>query len=392
MTTAKRSSRRKKATVDIDQLHERLLHYAESRSAQEDRYWEQDLSKSIATLLDGMDDQPMMDLLDRLQQDEDSEAAPLFIDLLEDCCETGAGHFTGHDALLISIPILAWSRYRISSLTLPDDDLKTLKSYLQQDILAPGVKLAMANYLFSADQLPPGFCATTAFVRELGDACLRDQDLHIPADVLPEATTFLSDTRYVLAIAMAEKNAPIFTWQAQGSREQALSDWLKHSSPCLSRLMAGSHCEFQLPDAFFAATRSATEESRRYALLASVSFLSGMLETSPVQLSVVVAPFGEHEVEEWRVAFTTRQHEGILHGMVWPLLRPDELQDPQATSNLIEELLHKAGVNDVTVLDALSPPEICEDCQAPLYADAQGELVHPELPEDQGNNVFKLLH
>ena len=26
--------------------------------------------------------------------------------------------------------------------------------------------------------------------------------------------------------------------------------------------------------------------------------------------------------------------------------------------------------------------EFCDDCGAPLFADADGELVHPEMPED----------
>jgi hypothetical protein len=33
-------------------------------------------------------------------------------------------------------------------------------------------------------------------------------------------------------------------------------------------------------------------------------------------------------------------------------------------------------------LNGLFAPEFCEDCGAPLFADADSEMVHPELPEE----------
>jgi uncharacterized protein YuzB (UPF0349 family) len=44
-------------------------------------------------------------------------------------------------------------------------------------------------------------------------------------------------------------------------------------------------------------------------------------------------------------------------------------------------VLREAGVKDVIFLDHHFPLEFCDDCGAPLYPNAEGELVHAEMPE-----------
>ena len=47
------------------------------------------------------------------------------------------------------------------------------------------------------------------------------------------------------------------------------------------------------------------------------------------------------------------------------------------------------GVHDVVTLRRTLPLEFCDDCGAPLFPNAEGELVHAELPaqeEDGGDS------
>jgi len=44
--------------------------------------------------------------------------------------------------------------------------------------------------------------------------------------------------------------------------------------------------------------------------------------------------------------------------------------------------LAECGVTQVKRLPATFTPEYCEDCGAPLFANAEGEIVHAELPEE----------
>ena len=58
------------------------------------------------------------------------------------------------------------------------------------------------------------------------------------------------------------------------------------------------------------------------------------------------------------------------------------LQDATDRSGEIPALLAESGVTNIRILEDIFGMEYCDDCQAPLYADAEGELVHPEMPED----------
>ena len=44
--------------------------------------------------------------------------------------------------------------------------------------------------------------------------------------------------------------------------------------------------------------------------------------------------------------------------------------------------LTESGVTELKKLPGTFTPEYCEDCGAPLFANAEGEIVHAELPEE----------
>ena len=145
-----------------------------------------------------------------------------------------------------------------------------------------------------------------------------------------------------------------------------------------------------LPESYFAASRAADKDSRPYSVRASVAFLGTTLETPAANLRAVIAPFWERTLEEYRIGFTVRGQDAVVHGVVWPLLgAEDETTDCAAQ---IETVLRESGVNDVVFLDHQFPMEYCDDCGAPLYPSPEGEVAHAEMPEDQAEQMPRHLH
>ncbi|NTV11481.1 MAG: DUF2863 family protein, partial [Zoogloea sp.] len=123
---------------------------------------------------------------------------------------------------------------------------------------------------------------------------------------------------------------------------------------------------------------------------ASVAFLGTTLEVPASGLRAVVAPFIDRQLEEYRIGFTLRGKEEVVHGVVWPLLGAED--DNGDVLQQIEAVLRECGVTDVTVLDNEFPLEYCDDCGAPMYPSPEGEAVHAELPAEQAEQVPRHLH
>ncbi|MDQ5880666.1 MAG: hypothetical protein QG616_496, partial [Pseudomonadota bacterium] len=43
--------------------------------------------------------------------------------------------------------------------------------------------------------------------------------------------------------------------------------------------------------------------------------------------------------------------------------------------------LRDCGMKDIVFLDHPFPYEFCDDCGMPMYPNKEGEVAHPELPE-----------
>ena len=230
---------------------------ADSGSRVEDRYWEQQLSARLDHLLTEDEEETLNAALDHLF----SAAPPGYdelADFIESRAESAAGVSPQHDILLIAAPVLAWSRYRIPATSIPPAVLANLRVHLQAHILARGANLSLADFLFSPDQLPQGYCATAEFARVLGNSALENRDLRIETEGMPETTQFLSDTRYLLAAVAVPKGEAIFRWQeTDGSRENALAQWRTQGGACLAPLLPGCAIDLVLPEAYFAASRAA---------------------------------------------------------------------------------------------------------------------------------------
>lgn len=363
---------------------------AESGSRIEDRYWEQQLATLIDQTLAENDEEVLNTALDHLYS-ADTRAYDELADSIESRAECAAGALPDHDTVLIAAPVLAWSRYRIPAASISPAVLANLRVHLQAHVLAKGARLSVADFLFSPDQLPQGYCSTTEFAKVICGAALDNHDLHIDTEGMPDTAQFLSDTRYLLAAVAVPRGAPMFRWQeADGSRDTALDQWRVQGGACLTPLLPGCAVDLVLPESYFAASRAADKDSRPYSVRASVAYLGTTLETPAANLRAVIAPFWERNLEEYRIGFTVRGQEAVVHGVVWPLLgAEDENTDCPAQ---IEAVLRESGVNDVVVLDHQFPMEYCDDCGAPMYPSPEGEIAHAEMPEEQAEQMPRHLH
>lgn len=311
---------------DAEQLLWLANGLADSSSRAEDHFWDQRLADAVDGLLRAEDEEALTTALDHLSSATSSvHAYDELADMIESRAEGALKSDDQHDVLLIAAPVMAWSRYRIPAAPIAAAVMANLRVHLKAHVLATGVKLALADFLFSPDQLPQGYCATADFATHLGKAAEADTDLHIKTDNLPETAQFLSDNRYLLGAVMVPKGAPIFRWQEEDcSRDQALEQWRAQGGACVAPLLTGCAFEVVLPNAYFAASREADKASRPYSIQASVAFLSTTLDTPAAGVRAVVAPFFERQVEEFRIGFTLSGQSDVVHGVVWPLLGAED--------------------------------------------------------------------
>lgn len=355
---------------------------AQSGGKLEDAFWEHTLVGELDRVLRAGNEETVNSALDHLWS-SNQHAHDELADLVEARCEIGTVTSVGQtlDALLVTVPILAWSRYGIASGGMSREVMAGLRSQLHGHVLASDTRLSIADYLFSPDQLPRGFVETAALAGKLHAAAAKNEDLKVDAKRLPETVQFLSDLRYVLCAVAVEPGKPMFRWQEnEGSREAALTLWRAQGGPNLHSMLSGCALELLLPDAYFTACRQAEQQARPYSLRASVTFLQTVLNVGAGQLRAVVAPYYDQHLEEYRIGFTWGDRSDVVHGVVWPMLGADEDKDAVGT---IETLLRESGITSVTVLDHRLPLEFCDECGVPLYPNVDGESVHAELPEDE---------
>lgn len=375
---------------DAEQLLWLANGLADSGSRAEDHFWDERLAGAVDNLLRAEDEDALNTALDHLSS-ASTHAYDELADMIESRAEGALKSDERHDVLLITAPVMAWSRYRIPAANIPPAVLANLRVHLQAHVLAKGAKLSVADFLFSPDQLPQGYCATAEFAKVICGAAADNLDLHIDTDGMPETAQFLSDTRYLLAAVAVPRGAALFRWQEpDGTRDGALEQWRAQGGACLTPLLPGCAVDLVLPDSYFAASRAADKDSRPYSVRASVAFLATTLETPAANLRAVVAPFWERTLEEYRIGFTVRGRDEVVHGVVWPLLgAEDETTDCVAQ---IETVLRESGLTDVVALEHHFPLEYCDDCGAPLYPSPEGEVVHAEMPEEQGVQAPRHLH
>ena len=387
-----RFSRRNKQTPDTAELIRLATGLSQSTCRIEDRYWESRLARLVDRLVAEHDEAAIGSALDQLYANTGSRAYDELIDVVESAIETRAGDgTTGLDAVMIAVPILAWSRFQIPSGSIPKAALDTLRVQLQAHVLGADARLGLADFLFSPDQLPQSYVETAQLAERLAKAAVHGRDHRIDPAQLPETVNFLSDTRYVLGAVAAPRGQPLFRWQEDdSSRDGAFQQWLAQGGEALRPLLTACAIELLPPGAYHAAVRDADRASRPYSIQAALAFLQTVLNRGAAEFRAVVGAYYDRQLEEYRIGFTPRGQSDVVHGVVWPLLDAEDEHGDAA--NQIESVLRQSGVEDILFLDHRLPLEYCDDCGAPMYPNPEGEPTHAELPEEPANAAPRHLH
>lgn len=377
-----RAARRSRHIAEAEELIRLANGLAASSHLAEDRFWQDALARLVNEILVAGEEETLNTALDTLSQ-TDATAWNELADVVESCCETRSFMHEGKEwqAVLIAAPFLSWSRYAIPSGPLGREITQMIRVQLCAHVLAGGVKLSVADYLFSPDQLPQGYCNTAQLTEALTELAPRNGTLAMDPRNFPETRQFLSDTRYVLAVVAAPKGAALFRWQEEdGDRAESEAQWQKQGGGVIQPLFTGCAFDPLLPLAYFGAWREADRASRAYAIHATVAFLQLALNVEPRRITAAIAPCHGRRLEEYRVGFMLHGNPDVVHGVVWPLL--DGEDEHTDCFGQIEAVLRECGIADIVVHEHEFPLDFCDDCGAPLFPNIDGELLHTETPEE----------
>ncbi|MBC7490214.1 MAG: DUF2863 family protein [Glaciimonas sp.] len=398
----------RKFSTDSHRLTELAQALVLASSRMEERAWEHELDTQLNKLLKSHHQEPIDSALEHLFPDE-ADAYDALMDAIEACSESATTEHDGvsYDTLLIAMPILAWTRFSIAAGTIPLGILTTLSSHLHAHILAPDVSVALIPTLYAIDQLPRSHADTYTLMQRMTHAALTGSTVSSAANP-PEAAPFLADTRYLLATLVVPKGRPLFCWQpgatpSSGNSSNAmkkaiaLEHWQAQVTPNVSRLLPGCGIDLLLPEAYFVACREGDKQIRPVSLRAASYYLATTLEIESKDLHVTIGQFSEqpesNRVDEYRIGFSIGQTPDVIYGVVWPLYGQEEAIEEVTNINSTDTetqtpleqillLLHECGISDIQRHDELFAMEFCDDCGSPFYADPEGELVHPEMPEN----------
>ncbi|MYN13737.1 DUF2863 family protein [Pusillimonas sp. TS35] len=368
---------------------------ARSGSRLEDAYWENLLGVQLNKLLLGKKNKYIEAALDHLSA-TDSNAYEILIEQAETLSESTQIQVEGveYDVLLFSAPLVAWTRYKMPGIALTADQNAQLLAHVKAYIAAPAAKVALLPALVGFDQMPQTFQETRQWTQRLAQ-----QALGVPAETCTlhsptEPDTLLADARFVVGAIAVPKGEALFRWQTpqaedgQAGRDLVRNAWIDAASTVISPLFTGCQVEFLQPDAYYINSREADRRIRPLALKAAITWLQAAVHLTGAELRAVIAGCGESAIEEYRVGFSTRQNNDVIYGCVWPVLsREEAVADGMESGEIdvpdeIAALLKEQGVGDVRRLPGLYPIEFCDDCGAPLFPNALGEMMHPELPEE----------
>lgn len=381
-------------TRDAQRLVTLTLALARSGSRLEDIYWENLIGTQINKLLSGKKNKTVESVLEHLLA-SDLNAYEILVEQAETLSESAiiVHQETDYDALLFSAPIVAWTRYQLPEGDLTTAQSKTLAGHLQDHIVAEGAKMALIPALVNFDQMPQSFQETHAWTLRLAQMALGLSNEPCVINKPEDADGMLADARFAVGVIVVPKGQAMFRWQtpqndAIAVRQACQELWEKGSAEVFAPMFTGCHMEYLQPDAYYMNSREADRRIRPLALKAAVTWLQTAAHLPGDDLRAVITGCGATSIEEYRVGFSTRHSNEVIYGCIWPVLSKEEAAADDAEEEIIDipdeiaALLKEQGVGDVRRLPGVHPAEFCDDCGAPYFPNALGEMMHPELPEE----------
>lgn len=383
--------------ADADTLAKLARRLSESGSRLEDRLWE----RRLVELLNDRLSRGFGEAIEAALEDLGAEFPRAYddlADLAESCAESATIEIDGqaHDAMLLAIPLLAWSRYRLPATALSAAMLANVTTQVLGHLAPRGARCAVADYLFSIDQLPESLGEVHDTAEQMFSAAAGDGRLKIDAKSLREPIAMLADARYLLAAIVVPAGSPLFHWQQTGvdpeSKLSAIQAFRDQLDNVLAPLMTG--CKFRVlaPNAFHASLRHGDRELREFSVEAAVSYLKLAFDLGPQSLQATLAPYEEKReraAPEIRIGISrTGQDDVVIEGVVWPLLGDDE----ERSLEEIEAAFRRLGVSRLVTHGHRFPMEFCDDCGAPMFPNAAGHSVHTEPPDESEHQPAAPLH
>ena len=392
-----RASTRARQSVDAETLVKMARRLAESGSRLEDQLWQRRLIESINDRLARRNDDAIEAALDDLARTS-QRAYDDLADVAESCAESTVVDIDGkpHDVLLLALPLLAWSRYKLPTTTLSAALLDNLRAQLSGHLVARTARVALADYLYAIDQLPEAFSDVRRLTEQLGDAAAEGIALHVDPKKLREPVAMLADTRYFVAAIATPAGAPLFHWQELGvdpdAKIGALSAFREQAAAVVQPILTGCRYRLLSPAAFHSALRFADRELRQFSLEAAVSFLKLAYDFAPQMLSAATGLFEDPQGNsgaEVRIGIAkATDDDAVIEGVVWPLLGDDDDQ----TMEDVEKALQALGLSRAIMHAHRFPLEFCDDCGAPMFPNAAGQVVHAEPPDEAEDRPATPLH
>ena len=392
-----RAGSRARQSADASTLVKMARRLSESGSRIEDQLWQRRLIELINERLARRNDDAIDAALDELAGSS-QRAYDDLADIAESCAESTVVDIDGrpHEVVLLALPLLAWSRYRLPTTTLAASVVENLTSQFSGHLLARDTRVAIADHLYSIDQLPEAFSDVRRLTEQLGDAAVERVALHVDPKKLREPVAMLADTRYVLAAIATPAGGPLFHWQELGvdpdAKIGALAAFREQVTNVLQPAMTGCRFRTLSPNAFHAALRMADRDLREFSLEAAVAYLKLAYDFSPGSLAAAYGVFGDPEGSagaEVRVGLAKASDEDeVVEGVVWPLLGDEEEQ----TLEDVEKALRAVGIVKSVAHTHRFPLEFCDDCGAPLFPTSAGHVVHAEPPEESEDRPATPLH
>ena len=383
--------------ADAETLTKLARRMSESGSRIEDRIWEHRLVELINDRLARGFDEVIDAALDDLATNH-AGAYDDLADLAESCAESGTLEIDGkrYEGLLVALPVLAWSRYKLPSGALPAAVVDNAAVQIGAHLAARGARCAVADTLYSIDQLPESLGEVRDVAESLFGVATRGQPLKVDQKSLREPILMLADSRYLLAAIVVPEGTPVYHWQETGvdpdsktAAEQAFAEQL---TSVLAPVMTGCRYRALAPNAFHAALRFGDRELRAFSLDAAVSYLKLTYELLPTSLQATIAPYEnkrDRPATELRIGISaTDDDDAVIEGVVWPLLGDDE---EQATEE-VEAAIKRMGIHKIVTHAHRFPLEYCDDCGAPMFPNPSGHSVHTEPMEDEGDRPASPLH
>jgi len=383
--------------ADADTLAKLARRMSESGSRIEDQLWERRLVELINDRLARGFEEVIDAALDELST-SNPRAYDDLADLAESCAESATVEIDGkaHDGLLIALPVLAWSRYKLPTLALGRAVIDNIAVHIGAHLAARGARIAVADALYSIDQLPESFGEVRDAAGALFESAAHDGRLKIDPKSLREPVAMLADSRYVLAAIVVPEGAPLYHWQQTGvdpdAKTAAIEAFNEQFTSVLTPVMTGCRFRALAPNAFHAALRLGDRELREFSLEAAVSFLKLTYDLAPGSLQATVAAYEEKRDQpttEMRIGISrVADDDVVVEGVVWPLLGDEE----EKAQEEIEAALKRLGVVRFLLHSHRFPLEYCDDCGAPVFPNPAGHSVHTEPPEGEGEQPASPLH